>query len=233
MVYLLLGVVAIALMVAVGQGFVRANPADLARQFKTTGGILLLVLAGILALTGRFGFAIAAGGFGLTLLGLRGSRGGRGAGAPSSGQTSQVRAAMVEMELDHDSGEMRGRVLAGPFTGQALDDLSREDLQAFWVSTEADGQSRALVEAYLDRRLPTWREDFEADRADRHGGAASAGSMTDKEAYEVLGLPADAGDAEIRSAHRRLMKRMHPDHGGTAFLAAKLNEAKDRLLRRH
>ncbi|MBD8875487.1 DnaJ domain-containing protein [Roseibium polysiphoniae] len=233
MIYLILGLAVLAFFLLAGNGFVRANPADLARQLKTAGGIGLLLLAALLAVTGRFGFAIGAAGFGLTLLGMRNSPGGRGGGRPSGGQISKVRAAMVEMELDHDSGAMRGIILAGQFDGHSLDDLSDEDLKTFWEETAADGQSRSLVEAYLDRRLSSWREDFQADGTERQGRATSSGAMTDQEAYEVLGLSPDAGDAEIRAAHRRLMKRLHPDHGGTAFLAAKLNEAKDRLLRRH
>lgn len=229
MIYLLAGFVVLALLLYGTQSFIKANPADLARQIKTAFGMFLLALAAICALTGRFAFAIGLAGFGFTVLGLRNG----GPGHRSPGQASRVRAAMVEMELDHDTGAMRGMVLAGRFEGRALDDLSPEDLKALWLETGADGQSQALVEAYLDRRLAGWREDFEANGANGHGGTASTGPMTDEEAYQILGLSPGAGEAEIRSAHRRLMKRLHPDHGGTSFLAAKLNEAKDTLLRRH
>jgi hypothetical protein len=233
MIYLLVGVVGLTLFIFGAQAFVSAKPADLVRQMKLLSGGALLLFAGGLALVGRFGLAIAAAGIGLTLLGLRGGPGGRGGGKPSAGQTSKVRTAMVEMELDHDSGAMRGTVLSGPFSGRALEELSPEDLKSLWQEAAADDQSRALIEAYLDRRLSSWREDFQADGAHGQGRPASPGSMTNEEAYQVLGLSSQAGDAEIRAAHRRLMKRLHPDHGGTAFLAAKLNEAKDTLLRRH
>jgi hypothetical protein len=96
-----------------------------------------------------------------------------------------------------------------------------------------DSDSAALLEAYLDRRFPGWREDVQGDRAARPGGAPDSGPMTDQQAYEILGLAAGAGEAEIRAAHRRLMKRVHPDQGGSTFLAAKLNQAKDWLLNRH
>ncbi|WP_205470472.1 DnaJ domain-containing protein [Breoghania sp. L-A4] len=140
---------------------------------------------------------------------------------------------MLEMELDHDSGTLTGMVIAGSFEGRALDDLAPDDLQALLSEIAADAQSVALLEAYLDRRMPGWREDFEANGASGQGAATSAGPMTDEEAYQVLGLAPGAGEAEVREAHRRLMKRLHPDQGGTTFLAAKINEAKDRLLRRH
>ncbi|MTI44191.1 DnaJ-like protein [Roseibium hamelinense] len=238
MVFLLIGVLALILFLFVGNSFVHANPADLARLLRRTGGVVLMLLAAFLAITGRIAFAIPAAAIGLSLLGLGGlgrmtGFPGLGSGQPSGGQKSRVRSAMVEMELDHDSGAMNGTVLTGMFEGRELDTLSEAELKALWQEADADGQSRALIEAYLDRRLASWREDFEADGTDRQGGPASAGPMTDEEAYQILGLSPGAGDAEVRAAHRRLMKRLHPDHGGTTFLAAKLNEAKDRLLRRH
>ena len=233
MFYLFLGVVVLILLLYGAQGFVSANPADLARNVRRGGGLALLVIAAVMAVGGRWALAIPAAALGLSLLGWSGLGRFGGGGRSSSGQKSRVRAAMVEMELDHDSGAMNGAVLAGRFLGQSLASLGEAELKALWEETAADAQSRALVEAYLDRRLADWREHFQANRAQGHGSPASAGPMTDEEAYQILGLAPGAGDAEIRAAHRRLMKRLHPDHGGTTFLAAKINEAKDRLLRRH
>lgn len=234
MFYFLLGLVLLFAFILSAKNFVRANPADLAQSIRTYGGILLLVLAGVFAFTGRMAFAIPAFGFGISLLGLAGLRNLSGYNPQkSAGQRSQVRSAMVEMELDHDTGELSGTVLAGSFQGCRLDALSDDELNSFWQEAHQDDQSLKLVEAYLDRRLAGWREDFEADAADRQGSSAGSGPMTDEEAYQVLGLSPGAGDAEIRAAHRRLMMRVHPDQGGSGFLAAKINEAKDTLLRRH
>jgi len=137
------------------------------------------------------------------------------------------------MRLDHDSGAMTGRVLRGEHAGESLDDLNEADLLKLATAVAAEGDSAALLEAYLDRRTPGWREDVEGDGAARTGGTADAGPMTDQQAYEILGLLPGAGNAEIRAAHRRLMKRVHPDQGGSTFLAAKINQAKDWLLGKH
>lgn len=234
MIYLLLGLVLLGAFVLVARSFVRANPAALAQSIRIYGGLFLIALAALFAFTGRIVLAVPAFGFGVSLLGSAGWRSASGAnGQRSSGQSSQVRTAMLEMELDHDTGDLAGVILAGRYQGRALNDLGEADLMAFWRETRQDEQSRSLIEAYLDRRLASWREDFQADGADRQGGAAGAGPMTDEEAYQILGLSPGAGDSEIRAAHRRLMMRVHPDQGGSGFLAAKINEAKDTLLRRH
>jgi len=235
MIYLLIGLVLLAALVFLGNRFVTAQPAALAGTMRTLAGLFLLAIAAVFALTGRFVLAVPLLGLGLGVLGFKGLNKLTGGYNPTkaSGQRSRVRTAMVEMELDHDTGVMTGMVLAGGFQSRRLDDLNEKELESFWRETAQDEQSRQLVEAYLDRRLASWREDFEPDGAERQGSAPGPGPMTDEEAYQILGLAPDAGDAEIRAAHRRLMMRVHPDQGGSGFLAAKINEAKDTLLRGH
>ncbi len=236
MAFLLIGVALLCVFLLAGNAFVRANPASLVKQLRLSGGVLLLAAAVVLAVTGRWVLAVPIGGFALSLLGGRNLPGfsgvGRG-GAKSGDQTSVVRSAYFEMRLDHGGGEMSGSVLKGRFEGKSLGALTPGDLNSLWREAHGDAQSLTLLEAYLDRRLPGWRVDFKADAANGQGGAASSGAMSKEEAYQVLGLPSGSGEAEIRAAHRRLMKGVHPDRGGSAFMAAKLNEAKDVLLRGH
>ena len=149
------------------------------------------------------------------------------------GKRSTVRTAALEMELDHDSGTLEGMVLVGSREGRELRDLSLEELLELARELAADPESLQLLETYLDSRFPVWRENVQADGDRRQGGAPGSGPMTKQEAYEILGLEAGASAAEIRKAHRRLMQRLHPDLGGSSFLAARINEAKEVLLDGH
>jgi hypothetical protein len=90
-----------------------------------------------------------------------------------------------------------------------------------------------LFQAYLDSRTAGWRETVEDHPGAGQSAQGGAGAMTEKEAYEVLGLQVGAGEEEIRQAHRTLMKKLHPDQGGSTYLATRVNLAKDVLLRSH
>jgi hypothetical protein len=159
----------------------------------------------------------------------------KAAQGPSPGQASEVETRFFRMTLDHDSGVMTGLVKEGRFRGRALEDLGIEELVDLWAECRAeDAQSAAVLEAYLDRTHgEAWREAAERD----HGGAGAGprppsgeGAMSQEEAYEILGLEPGASPEETREAHRRLMQKIHPDHGGSNYLAAKINQAKARLL---
>jgi hypothetical protein len=151
----------------------------------------------------------------------------------AAGSLSTVRSRFLEMTLDHQTGAMTGVVQFGSFAGWALDDLDEPQLRRLHTELAEDAESLRLFEAYLDRRKPGWREDVEGDRDAGPRRPPDAGAMTDEEAYQILGLAPGAGEADIRAAHRRLMFGVHPDQGGSTFLAAKINEAKDRLLGQH
>jgi hypothetical protein len=136
----------------------------------------------------------------------------------------------VEMELDHDTGAMRGTVLKGAHAGKTLDRLERDALLALYREAgTADVETARLLEAYMDRTLGAdWRADAERQRSAAHSGSA----MSREEALKILGLKDGAVEAEIRAAHRRLMMQNHPDRGGSDYIAAKINEAKEVLLGR-
>jgi DnaJ-domain-containing protein 1 len=146
-----------------------------------------------------------------------------------------VRTDALEMELDHDSGRMEGRCLKGQFTGRTLSSLSDDELLLLLAELrDADAQGAALIEAYLDRRAQGWREKG-ADGAAKEQARAPRGGrirMAPDEACAVLGLGKGASEEEIRAAHRKLMMKLHPDQGGSTYLAARINEAKDVLLGR-
>lgn len=178
-----------------------------------------------------------AGGFGGGPFGPFGD--GRRRTRRSAGTGSTVRTASLEATLDHDSGDMDATVLKGRFQGRRFSGMILSELIVLWREMERAGEadSRLLVEAYLDRLDPAWRESAEvhADSGAQGSGGTGrfhGGSMSEQEAYEVLGLRPGASEGEVRASHRRLMKQMHPDHGGTSGLAARLNEARDVLLGR-
>jgi len=206
----------------------RANPARLADGLRLAGPVVLGV-AGVASLfVGRAGLAGVLIPAALALY-VRG-RARRGVRAATAGRRSHVRTAALEMELDHDSGGLEGLVLAGRHEGRELSSLGLQDLLALRDELASDGESLQLLETYLDGRFPVWRDHLEAEA---HGGQRSApatGAMTKEEAYKVLGLEPGASATDIRKAHRRLMQRLHPDLGGSSFLAARINEAKDVLL---
>ena len=226
----LFGLVALAILLWAAQKYLQADPRKLAAVLKLSGGITLLAFAAFLGARGEIAIAAPLAAAGLGLLGWL-PFGPAGFGArtqKSAGQVSRVRSAFLEMELDHDSGAMRGVILAGPREGTRLESLDLPTLAA--LLNDIDDESRALLAAYLDRRDTGWREHAQADAATGRGGAPR-GPMSHEEAYQILGLQPGAKAEEIVRAHRTLMKRIHPDQGGTNYLAARVNEAKDTLLR--
>ena len=237
---LIAGAVAVLVLYFLLQMFRAANPAALARALKIVGGVVALAVAAFVGARGELAVAIPIGVFGAGLLGWSpfgssgvGNFGGIfGAGAKrSAGQRSQVRSQFLEMTLDHDSGTLEGRFIAGPYAGRPLDEFDLPQLTA--ISMAFDAESVALLESYLDRRFPAWRENAQANATGRQRRPPPGSKMTEEEAYQILGLQPGAGRDEIGRAHRALMKKLHPDQGGSTYLAARVNEAKDTLLRTH
>lgn len=147
------------------------------------------------------------------------------------GNVSAVRSFYFSMELDHDTGTVTGNVVAGQYAGADLIDLGEQETRLLIAEIDGDPDSISLLESWLDANRAGWREYFaEAAGSDEtHDAAPPSGSRAD-EAYAILGLQPGATDDQIRAAHRELMKGVHPDHGGSSYLAAKINAARDLLL---
>jgi DnaJ domain len=233
MLFLLGGFAVLCGLLLLGYLFVNADPARLARTVKWAGlGGGIVALVALLVLTeGRLAFYLAPLVPVVPVLrrvksmfsGLRG---------PAAGRSSEVETPFLRMILDHDTGSMTGTVLRGRFAGMRLDELGRAELLALLRESRAeDEESARLVEAYLDRMHPDWHDDLGRERAGSTPQAASA-DVTVEEAYEILGLAPGADADAIKAAHHRLMKQLHPDHGGTDYLATKINRARDVLLHR-
>ncbi len=230
--YILLGLFVLGLALVAIRMFNQANPAVMAQRLRVGGAYAAFAIAVVLMVRGMMAYAIPAAAFGFWLLG--GARGVNWGGWPGgsqtpSGQTSRVVTEHLEMELDHATGAMRGRVLKGFFAGRHIEDLKPVELAHLWQDCRyVDPASAQLVEAFLDRVHPTWREDMA--RAESEQPRGPDGGMTEQEALEILGLKPGADEAAVRQAHRELMLKLHPDRGGSTYLAAKINEAKETLL---
>ena len=220
---LLLVIVALSAVVSL---LTRVSPKALIRGFWWVAGFLLAAFALFLLLTGRGVLDVPLG---LLFWYLR--NGGQlptgwvrrwfGAKQTDSG-SSAIETAWLRMTLDRASGALDGEVRAGRFAGAPLRRLSLDELRALHAECGAtDAQSARLIEAYLDRLHPDWRDQ---------PPPSSPGRMKRDEALQVLGLAEGAGPDQIREAHRRLMLKLHPDLGGSDYLAGKINLARDVLL---
>jgi hypothetical protein len=227
--YLLLGLAALLLFLFAARVYTMANPQVLVRQLRIGAGVAALAGAGFLVFRGLVGYAMSLAAVGSWLLWGQGSFTWGGNAQKAPGQTSRVATEHLDVELDHDTGAITGRVLKGAFAGRQLAELTPIEMARLWQDCRfADPQSAQILEAYLDRAHPSWRDDL--GRADGEHGSAAGGGMTREQALEVLGLAPGASEDDIRRAHRELMMKMHPDRGGSTYLAAKINEAKDVLL---
>ncbi|KPK40482.1 MAG: hypothetical protein AMJ69_02145 [Gammaproteobacteria bacterium SG8_47] len=251
----LLVLIAIAVLVLLAlRWFARTPPEQVRRTLRWAllwGGIGLLVL---LAATGRLHWLFAVIGSALGamapfarrlapfLLRMLPALPGifaqykrqKSAGGPSAGNSSQVTTRFLRMTLDHDSGEMDGVILEGTHQGQHLHELNLDELLALLTGyLHQDEQSAALLQAYLDRiHGEAWRERYSGGGETRSAQPPPRGTMSTAEAYEILGLEPGASEQDIIVAHRKLIQKVHPDRGGSNYLAAKINEAKDVLLNR-
>ena len=194
-------------------------------------GVVILTLMGKMhwlgaAITGLLVFARQMLPLLIRLLPMLGSL--RGQAGSTGSKQSEVSARILTMTLDHDSGDLSGVVLEGPFKDWLLEELDRQQLDELLAYCQReDADSAQLLASYLEQRFPddeTAHERAESDHPHNATGLSRA------EALSLLGLEEGATHDEIISAHRTLIQKVHPDRGGSDYLAAKINEAKDFLL---
>ena len=231
--YFILGVCLLAAFGLIVKFLLTANPKGLVKFLRILACCFCTITAIFLLITGRFalGFPLALVAAALLrrwALPRLGPKISQRPGRPA-GNTSNVETTYLRLELDHDTGAMRGEVLQGKFSGYNFVDLHYEQILELLAECQRhDDQSAQILEAYLDRNHgPEWRYHAENDAEKRPPGS---GTMTIKEARDILGLETNPSPNEIRDAHKHLMLKLHPDKGGSSYLAAKINQAKDILL---
>lgn len=257
MMVVVVAVVGVAAFMLLWRFFANPNRSDKVKKAAGIAGIILVSALLLLTATGRLHWlaALVAGALPLlrglvsmvaaplvsSFVGRRvlgGRLFGRGGMASSPSQEasndgaapppdSTVTTDEIRMTISHESGEIDGEVLVGPVTGRRLSTLDLATLAGVLQSFQAE-DSRQLLRAYLDRRFPGWEEDV-AEPSEKTPPEVN-GSMVKEEALAVLGLDAGATTDDVIQAHRKLMHKLHPDRGGTDYLAATLNRAKDVLL---
>ena len=238
---LLIGLLTLVLCVYGLRTLGRASPADVAERLRHGAGIAAAVAALFLLLRGQLILATGLGGLSYYIFSGEKFDWRKWVDVYTkrwqARNQSRARTALLEMTLDLATGEVDGEVLDGPLAGHKLSDLSQEDCGRFYrFCVGRDIETPRMLEAYFDRRFAGWRPANQSDPNARDGAGRSGFTtydMTEQEAYEMLGLRSGASTQEIIQAHRNLMKERHPDHGGTTDDAARINQAKDRLLRRH
>ena len=253
----LIALILLSLFVLLGlYVFVIAKPSTLARAIRTFTTTFAALAGTGLLLTGRFGLALItliaavmairalksstlgggiSGGFGQQPGSGQHSGSGPFGGGPG-GKTSDIATDMLAMQLDHRTGDLDGEILKGHFAGRTLASLGFQDLLSLLIECQRDDpRAVPLLETYLDRRHPDWRNEAGTD-GEHHGqsrSGAAAGDMMDvATACAILNVSPEANADEVKAAHRQLMNKLHPDHGGSSYLAAQLNQAKDVLLSR-
>ncbi|MFZ3237968.1 MAG: DnaJ domain-containing protein [Stellaceae bacterium] len=241
MLFLLGGVAVLGGFLLLVYLFVNADPVRLARKLKWTGiGLAAVAVVALLLFPPAREIAVMMFPLALSMpLLSRLRRLLDRFRAPRGGQSSSVATNFLRMTLDHDTGTMTGTVLRGEFAGLRIEEMGVGDLLALLRECRAaDEEGARLLEAYLDRLHPDWRDELSGGKAGSAGGGANgdarpaaASGMTADEAYSILGLARGASRDQIKDAHRRLMVKLHPDHGGSDYLATQINRARDVLLR--
>ena len=208
----------------------KAEPAARNRAIKTGLIYILAAVLLLLVVTGRIPVIFAAVSAALPflhrLLAYRGLIGLLGRFAGQRMGVTRFTTAWLIVELDMAKRSMDATVTRGQFADRKLSQLSDTELDSLLEEVSDDFQSRTAVNAYImAKKGQSYQQSTQPPPGD--------GKMTVSQAYEILGLDPDANEDEIKRAHKRLMQKLHPDRGGSSYLAAQINAAKDILLNRH
>lgn len=231
--YFILGIALLAGLLLASRWYVSADPKTLVKVLKWLSLALILIVGLFLALTGRLGWAFATlpALFAWFMRFRSAARMFKNFSRMRQGEegdaSSEVETRFLKMNLDHASGDMDGEVLEGPHKGRRLADMNPEELvDLLRTCWSEDEESAQILEAYLDRLHPDWRDHA----GNGEGNGFFKDEMDHQEALDILGLDTGASPEQIKEAHHRLIAGLHPDHGGSTYLAAKINRAKDVLL---
>jgi hypothetical protein len=238
---ILIGVALLVAILLINKPKLITNPKLISKHFPHMGAIASFTFAVLSLLYGRFFLAIPAFLLGYYLLGrirlpwlwthTSNTRNGR----------STIRTPMLELVYERRTGYMDGLIRSGRYGGRRLSELSRSEMEHLLAEAQSrDTSTATLLEGYIRHMQSGGKTGFQTNDyeeeyvAEEPRNARNArvvrSNMTRGEAFDVLGLKPGASRGEIQKAHRDLMKRYHPDHGGSTYLATKINEAKDVLL---
>ena len=200
------------------------------------GGLILLVVTGripwLFAAVGALMPIIQRAIMAKRLWGLFKSTRGLGTtGSAGAGSNSRLDTRFLAMILDHDSGRLDGEILSGRFSGQSLSSLELEQLLLLMQDYKSqDVQSASVLEAFLDRQFADWRANYQETKGEDASHDSANSDLTLNQAYQILGIEPGADAESVGEAHKRLIQKLHPDRGGSDFLASQVNRAKDIVL---
>ena len=236
--YLISGIAFVLGAYLIARWWVQADIQQIIKVLRWSATIIGLVLLCIIAISGRWnwlpGLLFMAVPWFIRNQARRTIN--KNARGPTSGQKSHISTYYLKMELDHDSGEMSGEVIAGKYSGSNLSELNLNQLiELMNECVRDDSQSRIVLENYMDRYHSEWRnragDSFKEKSSHTNSNSPwSSDAMSLDEARKILDIAPKASKADIEKAYRKAMKKAHPDNGGSDWMAAKVNQAKDTLV---
>ena len=149
----------------------------------------------------------------------------------SSLNVSQFKAPLITLEFSHKTGDIEGYLINANTQNILLKDLDKAELIVLYQEfINRDLPSSYLIEAYLNSRFLMWREHLDVNIHPRTRIQPETSAMSEQEAYEIMGLTFEALEADLRRPYRLLMKKFHPDKGGSLWFASRINQARDLVI---